>query len=244
MSSLRPHLSTRQSGMKCCPKPPREHCVTEYRRQKEIEFICYSEWLPNVRLLVPHVPDDILLDYIRRACIEFARQSAILTRNVELLLQERVADYWPCLGDQERIDRVQLLSINGQCYTAVGDTCEWEFGGYRYWFHPPNSLEIHPAPKRCGRLIFTVTATPSENSSQVDRLIYDRYQQAIVDHAVANAMMIPPRDDSDGYSPPSPGWAAELLRRFSIAVARAKIDAARNYSNKPQTWGSGGCCGM
>lgn len=236
MSSLKPYLTTKQNGLDCCGKEPRDHCVVDYRRKKEIDYICYSEWLPNVRILVPHIPDNILLDYIRRAAIEFAVQSKILTRNIELLLQDCVADYWPCLGPQERIMDVRLLSVGGECYEPVGHTCSWRVGNYNYWFHPPNSLEIHPAPKECSKVILTVTAAPSETSTHVDKFLYDNYFQAIAEHAAASASMVPPMDDSDNVQPRDGNLYQMRMRDFQVAVTRAKVQQARNFSTQRQFW--------
>lgn len=243
MSSLRKYLTTRQNGAPCCPNEPEKHCITEYRRQKEIVYTCYSEWLPNLRILLPHVPDNILLDYVRRAAIEFAVKTKILTRNIELLTQENVGDYWPCLGAQERIDRVRLLSVNGDCYEPVGDTCTWQVGAARYWFHPPNSLEIHRAPTECSKVILTVEAVPEEDSTHVDKLIHDRYFDAILNHAAANASLVPPMDDSDNVAPLNPSVFQLRMRAFMNAVTRAKIDVRKNYSAQVQTWG-GECANL
>lgn len=241
MSSLRPYLTTRQDGSSCCPNKPERHCVTEYRRQKEIVYTCYSDWLPNARILLPHIPDNIILDYVRRAVIEFAEKTKILTRNVELIIQENVGDYWPCLGAQERISRVKLLSVNGHCYKPVGHTCSWQVGSHRYWFHPPNSLEIHPAPKECVKVLLTVDAVPSEDSTHVDRLIKDRHFDAILNHAVAYASLVPPMDDSDNVVPLNSSIFQVRMKLFNDAVTRSKIDQRKNYSDTVQTWG--GRCG-
>lgn len=243
-TSLRPYLTTRQGPVVCCGKPPREHCVVEYRREKEIEFICYDRWLPNVRLLAPHIPDNILLDYIRRGCIEFARQSKILTRNITLLTQKNVADYWPCLGPNERIEWVRLLSVNGECFEPQRHSCSWGIGPSKYWFHPPSSLEIHPPPNECAKIIFTVDACPSEDSIEVDRLIHDRYFKAIEDYAVALASLIPPRDDSHNAVRASGDTYTLFMRGFNKSVTRAKIDQAQNFSDATTLWLGGGCSGM
>lgn len=234
--SLASYLTTRQGNVGCCPAEPRNHCVSEYRRQKEIQYLCYDAWLPNVRILAPHVADAILLDYIRAGCIEFARQSKILTRNIELETQCGVADYWPCLGEWERIERVRLLSVNGCCYQAVGDSCTWCVGEAKYWFHPPNSLEIHPAPKECAQVILTVVGVPDEASTRVDRLLHDRYFAPITSYAVAQALLVPLRDDSDKTTKPDKSAYPLRMAEFSRGVARAKVDAAQHFSSQPGHW--------
>lgn len=241
MSSLKKYLTTRQTGKQCRPNEPEKHCVTEYRRQKEIVYVCYSDWLPNLRILLPHVPDNILLDYVRRAAIEFAEKTKILRRNIELLTQENVGDYWPCLGAQERIARVRLLSVNGECYEPVGDTCTWNVGSARYWFHPPNSLEIHHAPNECSKIILTVDAIPAEDSTHVDKIIHDMYFDAILNHAAANGSLIPPMDDSDNVVPVNASIYQMRMTTFNKAVTKAKIDLRKHYSAHVQTWG--GYCG-
>ena len=236
MSDLSQHITTTQTTH-CCPRHERPHRVVEYRRQKEIDYLCYAAWLPNVRILVPHVPDNILLDYIRRAAIEFATRTAILTRNISLDIQDGVADYWPCLGGEERIERVRLLSIGGHCYRPVGHTCSWELSCGHFWFHPPNSLEIHPPPRECATVILTVDAVPSETSSQCDHLLHDRYFEAIAAYAAAQAALIPPMDDSDNIIPQNAGLYQMHMGRFNAGVNRAKVDQAKHFSDTVQSWG-------
>ncbi|WP_208119502.1 hypothetical protein [Spirabiliibacterium pneumoniae] len=177
------------------------------------------------------IPDDVLFDYIRRAAIEFAKKSEILRRNIKLQLQNCVADYYPCVGDQEKIFRVKLLSIGGQCYEPIGDTCSWDICGYRYWFHPPHTLEIHPVPKEadCKEVIFTVISSPDEASTVVDKIIYDRYFEAIENYAIAKALLIPLSKSRHRQSDAS-AVASFRMAEFKKEVARAKIDIHRHYA--------------
>ena len=62
MSDFSQHITTTQTTH-CCPHHERPHRVVEYRRQKEIDYLCYAAWLLNVRILVLHVPDNILLNF-------------------------------------------------------------------------------------------------------------------------------------------------------------------------------------
>lgn len=242
MPHLHQYRTTRQSGGDCCPTPNAPHCITDYTRKKTIEYVDYSEWLPNVRILVPHVADNILLDYIRRACIEFARESRILTRDIEIEPQACIADYYPCLGCEERIDRVRQLSVGGDCYTATGHQCDWRVGRYHYWFHPPNSLVIDPAPgthksdKQCRKIVLTVDAVPREDSQQVDRLIHQRHYNAIVDYAAAHAGLVPPDADSAKAAMPVNETYPQRMANFRREIQRAKIDQVRHFSDRPQQW--------
>lgn len=248
---MQPRSSHQETDCHQCSKPKAKHCCEAvYRRNKIIEYVGYDEWLPNVRIQAREIPDSILLDYIRRACIEFAQATKVLTRNITLEFESCVADYYPCLGDNERIDRVRLLSVNGQCYESVGNTCSWDVGDYKFWFHPPASLEIHPAPTRrndgsCSlgeEMIFTVVAVPTEDSSKVDRFIYDRYFEAIEHYAVAKSRLIPEKSDTKSSRSDQ---AAEFRFRMSEfnyhmdaykrSLNRAKIDYARNYSSDLQS---------
>lgn len=239
-----PHLSqyktTRQQGGECgqCGQPREKHCCYAYHRQRTIETIDYEAWLPNVRIATSEeIDDDVLYDMIRRGCIEFAKQTKILRRNVHFSLQDCVTDYYPCVGDQERIDAVRLLSIGGKCYHAIGDTCTWDIGGYRYWFAPPHTLEIHPPPKAvdCQPVILTVVAVPNEDSQRVDKIIHDRYFDAIENYAIAKLMMLPlPEEEKKQYA--SGELMLYRMNEFKKAVNRAKIDIARDYSTEGQTW--------
>lgn len=244
--NLSQYITTRH-GNTCCPPKERERCcVTEFRRQKQIEYVCYNAWLPNVRILTPYIPDGVLLDYIRRGVIEFATRTKVLTRIIELDLEKCVADYWPCLGEDERIDRVLQLAVNGECYEAVGHTCTWDLPAGHFWFHPPNSLEIHGLQKDCMQASLVVQAVPTETSENVDRLIHDRYFDAVMQYATAQASLIPPPADAEDVIKPNPSIYQERMRLFNIAVQRAKIDVARHFAVSKHEWElghSGGCCG-
>lgn len=242
MPHLHQHVTTRQSGDKCCAEIAAKDCCPDYTPQRIIDPICYSEWLPNVRILAPHLPDNILLDYIRRAVIEFAKQSHILQRSIILELQSCVADYYPCLGEEERIATVHLFCIDGDCYKAQGNACE--IGGHRYWFMPPQSLLINPAPTKTGKqLALVVDAVPSENSQQCDRIIYDRHFQAIEAYAAAQAALVPPDMDTPKSYMPRPELYPLRMEIFRQAISRAKIDIVRHYSTEGQTWTEGKCYG-
>ncbi len=241
-----PHLAkykttTQKQGGCCgaCKQPREKHCCSEYYRQRTIEPIDYSEWLDNVRIAVSEeISDDILYDYIRRACIEFAKRTTILRRNITLKLQDCVGDYYPCLGEQERIHKVRMLAINGICYKAIGDTCTWNVDGYKYWFAPPHTLEIHPAPKQYNKnseVILTVIAVPREDSNSVDSIIYDRYFDAIENYAIAKAMMLPLPTDEKKKQPNQSAFAYRMTQ-FNKAIAQAKIDIAQHYSHGGQKW--------
>ncbi len=249
MPHLAKYITTKQGGLECCNGCKKEKsCCVHYYRQRTIEMTDYDAWLPNVRIAVSEeIPDDVLYDYIRRGCIEFAKRSTILRRNIHLQLQDCVGDYYPCLGEQERIHKVRMLAINGQCYEAIGDTCTWNIGGYKYWFAPPHTLEIHPAPKSpltplcrkggsgCGEVILTVVSVPREDSDSVDSVIHDRYFYAIESYAIAMASMLPLPTDEKKKQPHSSLFMYRMAE-FNKAVTQAKIEIAQHYSNGGQRW--------
>ncbi len=222
----------------CCNScnQPKKCCTANYYRNKPIERVGYEEWLPNVRIVAPEISDRVLVDYIRRACIEFAKRSHILARNIWIETQDCVADYYPCVGEDERIDEVRLLSVNGECYKSVGDTCSWDVGNSKFWFHPPNSLEIHPAPKAKNEVLLTVVTVPTEDSLTVDKIIYDRYFEAIENYATAKAHLIPNKPATSGEA------HSYRMNEFKKAINKAKIDIVENYSADVKSVFVNGCC--
>lgn len=236
MPHLHKYLTTSQHGIGCCPKQANPPCIVEPRRKKTIDFICYSQWLPDVRLRAPHLPDNILLDLIRAACIEFAQKSKILKRDIVMETQACVPDYWPCLGVDEVIQQVDCLTYDGECMPSEGGCCEWHTAGHGFWFSPPNCLDIDPSPKDGHTIVLSVTAAPSSGSSQVDRIIFERHHEAITGHAVANAMLIPAAPDSGMEVKSSPGIVAYHLDKFKTEINRAKIEQVEHYSRDLKTW--------
>lgn len=225
-----PHLyrykTTRQDKGACCNLPPEKHCLcTRYYRSRVIEYLPYNEWLPNLRMAAPDVPDNILLDAVRRGAIEFCKQSHFLLRQVQLPLQDCVGDFYLCLGEEERLDGIRVLSVNGQCYRPVGERCDLAGLDAVYWYYPPATLEIHPAPRACDQVTLLVEAVPKEDSSYVDRLIYDRYFEAPEYYALARVAMMP---YGKLYSP-----EVERLRKrqFRMVVNQAKIDQCEHFAS-------------
>ena len=78
---------------------------------------------------------------------------------------------------------------------------------------------------------------PSETSSRCDRLLHDRYFEAITAYAAAQAALIPPMDDSDNIIPQNAGLYQMHMARFNAGVNRAKVDQAKHFSDTVQSWG-------
>ena len=45
-----------------------------------------DEFLPELRLEIPELPDDVLMSYVRRAAIDFCERSRVLQRVVTICL--------------------------------------------------------------------------------------------------------------------------------------------------------------
>lgn len=228
MSDLKKYL--------CCGRDSREHTQVEYYRYKEVEWVCYEEWLPNLRVMVPHVVDAVLYDFIRRACIEFVKKTRILTRNIHLETQDNVADYYPCLGEKEHILGIRWLSVNNDRYKSLDNPYQWYACGHSFWFYPPNSLEISPAPKQKHNVVLMVDACPKEDSQEVDKILYDHYFEAILHYAASQAVLIPQASDAPTkeliMTSAYPLWT----QTFTQAVQRAKLEQARGFSHGLASW--------
>lgn len=209
-----------------------------------IQYVCYQEWLPNVRILAPHVPDNILLDYIRLACIEFARQSRLLRRDLwlvgagadfNLTCAQVIASEPDCdlgvvlspFSEHERIERINHLASHHCCLHQ-----------HSWQFYPPSRLRFKALPK--SHLIagsdelgihLSVQVVPSETSAEVDKLIYEQYFKTITDYAVAQALLVPPDGDTPKTARPNTSAFQHYLNEFQKGVARAKINQQRDFRN-------------
>lgn len=198
---------------------------------REVAFVALSEFLPRVRLIAKGVPDDVALEYLGQAAVDFAVKSRLLKRRLVADIQASVQDYYLEAGEAEQIHLVQLVSVGCDCGGGFSRTSCAVRGGYCdsqngvFDFLPPDKVWLKQPPEADVEegLLVEYVAAPTQSACEVDRLLFDRYQDGIVSGALGYLLLM------NQYGFADPHLADVYERRFKKAVNQAKIDVAREF---------------
>lgn len=206
---------------------------------RDVEFVDLGEFLPRVSLVAKGVPDDVALEYLRQSAQTLARDSLILKREVRLDVQAGVRDYYLDNGDNEQVHYVSHIQLGkGFCpYRYNERTSYRHFVEHRDFVFEPNDKIIltHP-PKEDAEQHLRVRyfAMPSQTACQLDKLIFDRYHDVVVNGALSSLLLMRQYEFAD------PQMAMLYQRQFQQGIAKAKIDAMRGFETGVQHFHSGG----
>lgn len=194
---------------------------------RDIEFIELSEFLPRVTLIAKGVPDDVALEYLRQSAQTLARESRLLKRELRLDIQAGVRDYYLDNGDHEQVhyvDDVQFGKNKDSCrpyrHKAMSFyTCD------DFTFEPNDKIILHKIPKADAesQLYVRYFAIPTQNACEVDKLLYDRYQDVVVHGALADLLLMRKYEFAD------PQMAMLYDTKFKQGIAKAKIDTMQRF---------------
>lgn len=180
-----------------------------------------EEFLPELRLEIPELPDDVLMHYVRRACIDFCERSHVIQREVMICLQ-------PCVGNYilEAPDCTRIVMVNGVCRACggpyerlndkpchIGCLCR-----VAWWDRNEQSINLNPAPADTDNIMVRFSIAPEQDACEVDRVLYDRYNEAIMAGARAFLYAIPRRDWS------SQATSDAQRQEFDRRIASAGVD--------------------
>lgn len=217
--------------MNCgCLKPKcGSHTATQFwcsNDGRDIEFVSLAEFLPRVTLVAKGVPDDIALEYIRQACQTIARDSLLLERTLELDVQEGVRDYYLENGDAEQVHYVSHIQLGGS--RSACDTHRKPLG---YWscrefvFEPNDKIVLTETPKADSEnyLMVKYFAMPNQNACEVDKLLFDRYHDVVVNGALSDLLLMRQYEFAD------PQMAMVYSQKFKQGIAQVKIDVMNRF---------------
>ena len=156
--------------------------------------------LPELKLLAPELPDDMLLHYIRQSAIEFATRSQIVVKEHCIDVQPCVDEYDIHLTSDEKFVSFQDTTVNDGCPTI--STCkDTECNGYTIsWSAPRQRLMLSPEPSRASRLCLKIAVAPSLTACVFDTRLVDDNYRGILYGALTALHAIPsrkPKDDED-----------------------------------------------
>lgn len=209
-------------------------------RGRDVEFVPLTEFLPRVRLVALGVPDDVALEYIGQAAHEFAIKTRLLKRELRFDVQAGVQDYYLAAGANEQVHLVHALAY-GKCGNR-GCRVECSVPLHRcdnalFAFEPPDKIWLKKLPETDieNGLVVEYVAAPVQMACEVDRLLFERYQDGIVSGALAQLLLM------RKYGFADPQLAGVYEQRFGRALTQGKIDVAREFktgSRNMQTWGT------
>lgn len=158
------------------------------------DLIPLSDFLPEVAVMVDGAPSDMVESYIRQSAIDLAVRSQVLIRDVQIDVQAGVDEYPVRVGDQERVESLQYMGRKpGACDCPYRSPCGVPLmcGGTAQ-FKAPDRVFISPKPKqdRKQALWVRVAVAPTRDACEVDRMLYEKYHEAVVNGALARMLVI------------------------------------------------------
>ncbi len=200
---------------------------------KAVPQVAIEDFIPDVALMVPDAPQEVVGYAAREAAIRFAREAGVLRRTAWLNANPNVFSYDLTFGDCYVIGRITYVQAGDTCLKALsdvpcGDRCTAE--GDWFFFDQPSTLHIGrlPGTGDDGKDWIEVNASviPSERSCFADRILMDRYKAAIVHAAAAQLFVIP----NEPWTQPNLSLYHE--RRYLALVQEARRDRMRGYSEQ------------
>ncbi|WP_439242463.1 hypothetical protein [Lonepinella sp. BR2474] len=198
---------------------------------RDVEFISLTEFLPRVTLIAKGVPDDVALEYLRQSAQTLAQDSRLLKRELHLDVQAGVRDYYLEQGDNEQVHYVQSVTF-GKCGEKQHclDKCHLPAMRCddRFVFEPNDKIILKNTPKTDGenQLWVRYFATPSQTACEVDKLLFDRYHDVVVNGALSNLLYMRQYDFADAQ------LAVLYEQRFKQGIAKAKIDVMEHFETE------------
>lgn len=177
-----------------------------------------DEFLPELRLEIPELPDDVLMSYVRRAAIDFCERSRVLQRVVTICLQECVPNYL-----LESPDCMRIVAVTGICRSCGGDyqrltssPCHVPcLNRAAWWDQNEGSIWLHPAPSQPDNIMVRVAVAPEQDACELDAVLFNKYREAIIAGTRSFLYAIPRREWSS--QPQADAARAEFDRRIASA---------------------------
>lgn len=199
-------------------------CKPDTRRLTDI--------LPYVLPYCTPLPQEMALDYGRRAYIDFARRTGALYKTLTMDLQEGIAEYPIEMPDGYKVSRVNWVNIDGgRClipaYTER--SCHCRSSSYTFHVVGHSCVILHTLPVKdvANGLYIQISVQPTQDVCTFDDDFFDRWVEGIAYGALAKAMMLPNTDWFDKQS------AMFYDQKFRVEVARARHKSNLNGSRGP-----------
>jgi len=244
------------------PVPAEPGCDTCEAIVEPVPTYDWYRWVPEILVGLKDANEDMAASYARRAAIAFTTGARVLRRQVAVALQPGVHRYpIDTFSDERAVGVASIDSAQGACQ------CECQssgmFVGHVKVDQARQELVLTPTAGACGchtgssrgptHLLFTVWATPTEDSCKHDAFLYETYRRQITLGAraaiMAEAHAYGAYQTNRGYAS-SRGDALMFNRadraeaQFNQEIRRALVDietAGIDNTPPPNLWASG-CC--
>lgn len=209
--------------------------VNMHMRCDPVPQVHMDQFIPDTRVKVGHVPEDVVGHFVRQTIIDFAHRTGILRRHAWLDAAPDVFSYSLRFGDCYQLGAITRVEAGPVCLTAInnvpcGDRC-----ARGKWFHfdMPDTLYIGWPPLAADSptawIEVDASVIPGQDSCQVDRIVFDRYAEVIANGAASRILVMQDEEWSNG------NLALHHERRYLEGVARATRERHRGFSEQQVT---------
>ena len=178
-----------------------------------------DEFLPELRLELDEVPDDILMHYVRQGAIWYAERTHCLQRTVTICTYACVPNY---ILEAPDADCMRVVAVSGVCSCGL----PWErltaapcfircMGRSAWWDREEGSLVLHPAPSETMEVTVRMSVAPRHDACELDRSLAEAHRFGVLNAARWLLYSIPNRKWSS--QPLATTFRQELDRNVAAA---------------------------
>lgn len=193
------------------------------------DLVPLTSLLRHVMPIIPQLPHEMALDYIRQAYIELTRRSSILVARLEQDYQANVHDY--PLDPPDGYEVYQIMGIDHPNFRYVDYWAGTRTGLWNTRFDviDNKSLYFHIAPSvdSTGSLIVFAKVLPNSCCENIPTSVEVPYGYAIAEGALSKLLLIPNKPWTN------PSIASIHARNYNIAVMAARNLADTNRKRGP-----------
>jgi len=193
------------------------------------EQVSFDQFLDYVRPYCTECPEELMVQYVRAAAVEFARRTLTLQRDIYVDVQAGVQDYIIDPVDSYSIHMLRQVSFRGRDLKPMQRPPTSYMPCDAYYFERPCKIMLGPVPECDEReaLLIRATVIPSQKSCEVDAHVLDYYAEDIATGALSRLMLMP---ETKWYSTQQGGI---MLKRWRNFLNLAKVERAKNDTAGP-----------
>lgn len=199
-----------------------------------------TEFITNVAPHVSGCPNSLIVDELRNAAIRLCEDSLIHREDIAPAdITIGVDDYTITPPAQTRVVTVLTLyhdekPLNGYTEEELDHLdYGWRNGSIGpatgYTLLAPDRIKLNRVPEATitGGLVIKVALKPTETATVVDDVLYNDWQTALTNGALAELLMIPKKPWTD-YA-----LAKENATNFNFQIQRARARQSHGFQRKP-----------
>lgn len=197
-----------------------------------------SDFLPDVMIMCPGVPDILAENKIRESAIEFCKLSGYWQEDLDPVTTKANQPTYDIETPADAVIRHLLtVKVDGSVIQP-SKTVEldrrregWRTNTNRpsrYVHKNMREITLTPVPDDAYTIDAYASLVPTNDATEIPDLLYDFQKEVIEAGAIFKLLMIPKKQWTDF------GAGAAYRQQFYRGVKQARIDANKQYSNAPQ----------